>query len=179
CWQNDFAIKDRTKKVREAAVTPKIRALDENDGSEVGSASSDLPASSSPEEDARKHATIDLFGDRADKKVPTHVTDCVVIGYVPDPSDPGRIDQLVLGTRGSDGNIRYAGTVSQFAKTDDVSKWVDQVKGLKPLLDTPTYMPSGITAVPVDPSLPCQVGYSEKSAQGVLKGTVVKGGGAT
>jgi hypothetical protein len=179
CWQNDFAIKDRTKKTHAAAVQPKIRVADEADASEVGSASSDLPESSgSSQEEARKHATIDLFGEKKDVKVPTHVSDCVVIGYVPDPADPGRIEQLVLGTRGSDGNIRYAGTVNQFAKSDQVGQWVDQVKSLKPLLDTPTYMPSGITAVPVDPSLACQIGYSEKSAQGVLKGTVVKGVGA-
>jgi hypothetical protein len=180
CWQNDFAIKDRTKRVQAAAaIAPKIRALDETDPSEVASASAELPASSSSaEEESRKHATIDLFGaDRADKKVPTHVTDCVVIGYVPDPADPSRIDQLVLGTRGQDGTIHYAGTVNQFAKTDKTAQWVEQVRGLKPLLDAPTYMPSGINAVPVDPSLPCEVGYAERSAQGVLKGTVVKGVG--
>jgi hypothetical protein len=177
-WQNDFAFKDRTQKAKVATVSPKMKVADESDSAEVASAAAEAPVDRA-EEEARKAAKIDLFGaDNPEKQRPTHTTDCVVIGYVPNPDDPSQIDQLVLGTRSPDGTIRYAGTVSQFAKSEEVGQWVDRVKGLTPLLDTPAYMPGGVNAVPVDPSLQCKIGYSERTNQGVLKGTVVKAVGA-
>jgi hypothetical protein len=177
-WQNDFSFKDRTQKAKVATVSPKMKVADETDSAEVAPAVAEAPADRA-EEEARKAATIDLFGaDNPEKQRPIHTTDCVVIGYVPNPDDPSQIDQLVIGTRSPDGTIRYAGTVSQFAKSDEVGQWVERVKGLTPLLDTPTYMPGGVNAVPVDPSLQCKIGYSERTNQGVLKGTVVKSVGA-
>jgi hypothetical protein len=178
-WQNNFALKSRALKTKDAlqARASNVRVADEAAPADVASAAEELPAGRA-EEEARKPPTIDLFAaDRPVKEPPAHLTDCVVIGYVMDPADPGRIDQLVLGTRGSDGTIRYAGTVNQFAKTDEVGRWAERVKGLKPLLDAPAYLPGTLHAVPVEPTLSCQISYAERTTQGVLKGTVVKGVG--
>ena len=99
----------------------------------------------------------------------------VVIGYVPDPNDPSRVGQLVLGTREADGTIRYAGTVSNFARTGEVDQGVTQVKGLKPLLERPGYLPADLNVIPVEPSMSARVGYQERDAQGQLKNATVKG----
>jgi hypothetical protein len=118
---------------------------------------------------------IDLTGtDRGEQPKPHH-TDCVIIGYIPDPDNPGAIGQLVLGIREEDGTIRYAGTVSQFAQADDVGPVLEQVPKLKPLLDRPAYLPRDLKVVAVEPTVNCRVRYRERTGEGVLKDVVVTG----
>jgi hypothetical protein len=177
-WQNDFAFRDKNQKKAAAAAAEasKAKAKEDADPNEYPSADEVQP---SPKEDldARSASSGIDQGDADKAERQKSVTECVVIGYVADPKDPSRIDQLVLGTRGSDGSIRYAGTVSDFAKMPDVDKWLSQVKSQKPLLDAPSYLPGDLKAIPVEPSLSCKVGYAERTGQGVLKETVIKGVG--
>jgi hypothetical protein len=184
-WMNEFAFKDRKEKRRvEIGSGGVLMAGD-------GTLSGDDP--DAPEyvvigeatllqdqaADVRDVELIDLYGtgDPPERAEPPNQTTCVVIGYVPDPNDPGKVGQLVLGTRSPDGSIRYAGTVNNFARTGEVDQGLGQVKGLKPLLETPGYMPASLNAIPVEPSLVARVGYKERDAQGVLKSATVKGVG--
>jgi hypothetical protein len=172
-WQNDFAFKDKERKPKPlVSVDPKRKGDGKDDLANLVEFVSGDEAESP--EDARKVNVIDLTGD-PEKERKLNTTECVVIGYVADDQDPGRISQLVLGTRGEDGAIRYAGTVSNFAKKDEVGNWLKQVKGLTPLLDTPAYLPGDLKAVAVEPTLKCQVGFTERTGQGLMKDTVLKG----
>jgi hypothetical protein len=175
-WQHDFAFKDKERKSKPlVSVSPNGKGdgkLEDVIAALVEFGSSDEAEPES--EDARQVNVIDLTSDE-EKERKLSVTECVVIGYVVDPQDPSRIDQLVLGIRSEDGTIRYAGTVSNFAKKPEVDKWLGQIKTLKPLLDTPGYLPGELNAVAVEPALSCKVGYTERTKEGLLKDTVVKG----
>jgi hypothetical protein len=178
-WMNDFAVKDKKEARRHAAMmrtqAATAVASPEERADEYTPATS---ADSTPTERAaeRDVNVIDPYGsDEPERQPPPRSTTCVVIGYVPDPKDPKRISQLVLGTRDEDGTIRYAGTVSNFAAGEDVSGGLQRVQGARPLLQRPRYLPSGLNAIPVEPTVTARVGYEERDGQGVLKNVTVQG----
>jgi hypothetical protein len=179
-WMNDFALKDRKEKRRVVVGQTTVLTAGEEATTGVepdviefipgGVAAADDPSS-------RDVNLIDPYGtaDLPDRQEPPNTTTCVVIGYVPDPDDPGRVAQLVLGTRGEDGTIRYAGTVGNFARAGEVDQGLTQVRGLRPLLDRPGYLPADLTVIPVEPSMTARIGYKERDAQGLFKSATVKG----
>lgn len=183
-WMNDFALKDK-KDRRPKVLIGAGGSLATDEGTAtgedpeapeyivLGEATLQDPAA------AQDVCLIDPYGtdDPPERAEPPNTATCVVIGYVPDPNDPGKVGQLVLGTRAEDGSIRYAGTVANFAGGTDVDRGLSQVKSLKPLLQTPGYMPANLNAIPVEPSLVARVGFKERDAQGVLKSATVKGVG--
>jgi hypothetical protein len=178
-WMNDFAFKDKKAKrsiVRHGLISTgdgEVIAEDPEAGDFViyGEA---VPVQTAGEE--RDVNLIDPYGDPdpPERQEPPNVTTCVVIGYVPDPNDPNRVAQLVLGTRDEDGTIRYAGTVGNFARTGEVDQGVSQVKTLKPLLEKPGYLPADLNVIPVEPSMTARVGFQERDAQGQMKNATVK-----
>ncbi len=179
-WMNDFAFKDKRAK-RVNVVHGLITTGDGETVAEDPEAgdftiySDAMPAPTT--ENIRDLNTIDAYGDPdpPERQEPPNVVTCVVVGYVPDPNDPNRVAQLVLGSRGEDGTIRYVGAVGNFARTDDVNQGVAQVKGLKPLLERPGYLPAGLNVIPVEPAMTARIGYQERDAQGLLKNAAVKG----
>jgi hypothetical protein len=178
-WMNDFAFKDKKAKrniVLHGTITTGEGETvpEEPEAGDYVIFGEAVPIQ--VVEDNRDVNLIDPYSDQdpPERQEPPHVTECVVIGYVPDPNNPGRVSHLVLGTRETDGTIRYAGTVSNFARTGEVDQGVAQVKGLKPLLEKPAYLPDGMTIIPVEPSMTARVGYQELDAQGQLKNATVK-----
>jgi hypothetical protein len=182
-WMNDFAFKDKKAKRKnvvvhgvlstgEGATVPE----DPEAGDFVIYGDAVLVENAGEDRDVN---LIDPYGDPdpPERQEPPNVTTCVVIGYVPDPNDPNRVGQLVLGTRDADGTIRYAGTVSNFARTGEVDQGVTQVKGLTPLLEKPGYLPDGLNVIPVEPSMSARIAYQERDARGELKNATIRGFG--
>jgi hypothetical protein len=179
-WMNDFAFKD--KKVKKTVIVHGVLTTGEGETIPEEPEEGDLVLYGDsvlvqPVEDDRDVNVIDAYGDPdpPERQESPHAATCVVIGYVPDPNDPSRVSQLVLGTRDADGTIRYAGTVGNFARTNDVDQGMTQVKGLRPLLEKPGYLPAELNVIPVEPSMTARVGYQERDAQGQMKNATVKG----
>jgi hypothetical protein len=174
-WMNDFAIKNKKEARRhEAAQRAQAEAsTPESRADEYAPAAPVDPREKAAERDVN---VIDPYGsDEPERQPPPRSATCVVIGYVPDPKDPKRVSQLVLGTRDENGTIRYAGTVSNFATGDDVNSGLLRVQGMRPLVQRPDYLPSGLNAIPVEPTVTARVGYEERDGQGVLKNVTVQG----
>lgn len=175
-WMNDFAIKNKKEarrhqaalRAQAEAATPESRA----DEYAPAVSTEPTPAERAAERDVN---VIDPYGsDEPERQPPPRSATCVVIGYVPDPKDPKRVSQLVLGTRDEDGTIHYAGTVSNFVTGDDVNSGLLRVQGMRPLLQRPSYLPGGLDAIPVEPTVTARVGYEERDGQGVLKNVTVQ-----
>lgn len=174
-WMNDFAIKNKKEARRhEAAIRAQATAsTPESRADEYAPATTTDPRERAAERDVN---VIDPYGsDEPERQPPPRNTTCVVIGYIPDPKDPKRISQLVLGTRDENGTIRYAGTVSNFATGDEVNNGLLGIQGMRPLLQRPDYLPGGLNAIPVEPSVTARVGYEERDGQGMLKNMTVQG----
>ncbi len=176
-WVNDFALKDKTKKAKHAPPPPvsvkssRQRVQEEPDTAEYPAARP--PAAPGGSGDPGVNV-VDLT-PAPERQLPIKSTQCVVIGYVADPNDPDKIDRLVLGTRGEDGSIRYAGTVQNFSRDDDLDRSLRQVRALKPLTSAPDYLPGNLNAIPIEPKLVARVAYEERDADGRLKNPVVRG----
>ncbi len=174
-WEYDFAFKDRLNKKANTLGAMKVKTTDDPGLLDVLVADDELGGDEDEADKRDVHLFDELFNGEPPEKERPHVAECVVIGYVPDPNDPERIGQLVLGVRGEDGSIQYAGTVDAFAKVDGLEQWVAQVKQQPPLLEAPAYLPGNLKAIPIAPKLSCRIGYAERNKAGVLKDPIVKG----
>jgi hypothetical protein len=180
-WMNDFAFKDKRKKKRPEPVPVSQGRGFENKSPEEEEAAEYAPPPTAPIAPADSTpsdvALIDLSGSRDPDRQPPPLrsTECVVIGYVPDPSDPDKIDQLILGTRDETGAIRFAGTVRLFARAEEVDRGLAQVKQARPLTTPPEYLPSDLGAIPLEPSLVCRVNFGARDAKGLFQNTVLQG----
>src|SRR5262249_31342225 len=109
-WQNDFAFKDRRHKPKTGPSVAAASPEQKEDAKPDDNAAAEEAQPAAPENVAppRDVNVIDLLGaDKPLKERRLSNTECVVIGYVPDPKDPSRIGQLVLGTRAEGGAITY------------------------------------------------------------------------
>ncbi|HET6574250.1 MAG TPA: hypothetical protein VFG68_11640 [Fimbriiglobus sp.] len=180
-WMNDFAFKDKKAKPK-TVVAHRVITTGDGEAPPEDPEAGDfiLYGDDVMAEDTKIDRDVALFDpygdpDPPERQEPPNVSSCVVIGYVPDPNDPNRVAELVLGTRDADGTIRYVGTVGNFARTGEVDQGVSRVKGLTPLLEKPGYLPDGLNVIPVEPSMTARVGYTERDAQGQMKGATLKG----
>jgi hypothetical protein len=189
---NDFVIKDKTAK-------PPIRAAKHGSSSSGPGQAADAPESkatghgksgedqsveeraAAPAGEADKRpagrsevAEIDpSLADAPRLRPRSQKGTAVVIGYVPDKNDPTRVSQVMLGTRGPDGTIRYAG-VAQVDKAFEQAGGVGRLKALPPPAATPGYALSK-HVVPVEPKLLADIKYVEQDSRGIFKDTVVTG----
>jgi hypothetical protein len=123
---------------------------------------------------AAKVNYYDLSGiDHPDLPLPPVTAECIVIGYV--PRADGGIDQLLLGVRDDNGDIHYVATVP-IPKRPDVDKNMLALRGqLKAVAGQPSYLPAGVRAIAVNPSVTCVVNYAEQDAKKELKEPMLQG----
>jgi serine/threonine protein kinase len=175
--RNDFVIKDKSQKAKAKPAVIYSQGASPSDTGEADAADYASP-DALPGEGRDSDAGLDLPSDPDHPELGrvSRSEECVVIGYVPDPDDPNRISQVVIGMREEDGTVRYAGTVNDFAKTGETDGLLDQVRKAKKLPQAPAYLPGDVKAVPVEPGVACRVKYGERTSQGVLKNTILVGG---
>jgi hypothetical protein len=175
--RNDFVIKDKTQKAKAKPAVIYSQGVGSGESSEADDPS-DFPSPDSLPGEGRDSDTgldVPIDPDYPELGRASRSEDCVVIGYVPDPDDPNRISQVVVGMRDEDGTVRYAGTVRDFAKDGEVNGLLDQVRKAKKLPQAPSYLPGEVKAIPVEPGVTCRVKYGERTGQGVLKNTILVG----
>ena len=97
-----------------------------------------------------------------------------MVGYV---ADKDGYRQLVLAERDEEGNLRYAGAVSQFGKSADMKEIQSapiRLPSQGPPLTLPSQFEKADQVVWLDREVPCTVDYSQKEPGGVLKDPVLQ-----
>ncbi len=195
-WLNDFALKDKTAKppIRAARHAPESHGSGSGDQaageSESGAAGHPKQADEQPAEGYRSGESAGggdkrPAGRREVNEIDPSLADAprlrprsqtgtaVVIGYVPDKTNPGRVERVLLGSRGPDGVIRFAG-VAQVDKAFEEAGGVSRLRALPRPAATPGYALSK-EVVPVEPKLLADIKFVEQDTRGIYKDTVVTG----
>jgi hypothetical protein len=181
-WLNDFELKDRTAKPPFRAYREVLVDEPSDDVSADRSKAGDSRAGSPSDNSSRNNRSgVITRSDEAPITAPRlprrpRSGTAVVIGYVPDQTDPSRIDVVMLGTREPDGTIRYAG-VAQLDRTAAEDDVVRQLRALPRPSATPGYE-LGRGVVPVEPTLTANIQFAGQNDRGILQDTVVTGVGS-
>ncbi|HET6573518.1 MAG TPA: hypothetical protein VFG68_07945 [Fimbriiglobus sp.] len=169
---NDFSIKDKTAK-------QKIRSSEiVSEESEVGSVwgtRSDAPANPGGASEGGP-SVAEEGGAVADApRLRPHSLKgaAVVIGYVPDPTNPDRVARVMLGVRSSSGGIRFAG-VAQLDSSVKDGEALGRLRALGRPAATPGYN-LGRDVIPVEPKLLADIRYAELDGRGIFRDTVITG----
>ncbi|HVK16999.1 MAG TPA: hypothetical protein VM533_08620 [Fimbriiglobus sp.] len=187
-WLNDFAIKDKTakQKIHSSNVVPAEPAPEpapREPSGETPDRRRDSEVQPTPYRDGGAGNAAGAAGKRdvtyiepgsvgdAPRLLPRSRTGtAVVIGYVPDATDPNRVARVMLGTRSPDGTIRFAGV----AQLDQSAMGVGQLRSLGRPATTPGYQLSR-DVIPVEPKLLADIRYAEQDERGIFKDTVITG----
>jgi hypothetical protein len=166
---NDFSIKDKTakQKIRGSEIV-----AEEPEAGSGGSTHTDAPADHGRESEGRPSAAEEGGAVADAPRLRPHSLRgaAVVIGYVPDPTNPDRVAQVMLGVRSAGGGIRFAGVARLDTSVKD-GEALRQLRALGRPAATPGYHLTR-DVIPVEPKLLADIRYAELE-RGIFKDTVI------
>jgi hypothetical protein len=193
-WLNDFAIKDKTakQKIHSSNIVPaepedepagrapagespgRREAEDQPARYQEGDTAGTATAAADRQTGKRDVTYIEppSVGDAPRLRPRSHKGTAVVIGYVPEPTNPDRVARVLLGTRNPDGTIRFAGHAQLDLSVKD-GEALGRMRALSRPAAAPGY-PLGRDVIPVEPKLLADIRYAEVE-RGLFKDTVITG----